>query len=169
MAGSRNGRYLSPIVEAALVGDPDPRRRVVYELDTRTGRYTGDTWSVRSGRDANVVGDASMTGDEEMLVVERDEFRGAASVTKRIDEIDLRREDDDGYVSRTLVLDVVKIASPDDLAAGAGYGTGNPFSLPVQSLGTVVQLRDGRLRYGPARCLPAPALTPRCDAPHGRP
>ena len=36
-AMSRDGRYLYPILEKALVGDRDPRRRVIAEFDTRQG------------------------------------------------------------------------------------------------------------------------------------
>jgi glycerophosphoryl diester phosphodiesterase len=145
MAGSRDGRYLYPITEGAFVDDPDQRRRTVYEFDTRAGRYTGRTWAYQADREANVLGDAFLTGRRELLVVERDDFQGEASVTKRVYRVDLARTDRDGFLTKTLVLDALKIANPDGLAAGDGYGTGDPFSLPVQSFETIVQLSDGRL------------------------
>jgi hypothetical protein len=43
MAKSPNGRYLYPIMEKGLVNDPDLRRRIIAEFDTRTERYTGRT------------------------------------------------------------------------------------------------------------------------------
>ena len=58
----RNGRYLYPILEKALVDDRDPRRRVISEFDTRHGRYTGRTWNYRVDTDANLVADAQMLG-----------------------------------------------------------------------------------------------------------
>ena len=48
MAASTDGRYLYPIVENALVNDSDKQRRVISEFDTRTGHYTGRTWSTGS-------------------------------------------------------------------------------------------------------------------------
>ena len=83
-----------------------------------------------------------------LLLVERDDFEGDQSVTKRVYEIDLSRTDHEGYVEKSLVLDALRIANPDLLGAGDGYGTGEVFSLPVQSFETVVRLRDGRLLIG---------------------
>lgn len=145
MAGSRDGRFLYPITEGAFVDDAQQRRRTIYEFDTSAGAYTGRTWAYQTHQDANVIGDAFLTGTRELLVIERDDFQGAAAVMKRVYRIDLDRTDADGYVRKTLVLDALKIANPDHLGAGDGYGTDDPFSLPVQSFETVVQLRDGRL------------------------
>ena len=80
-----------------------------------------------------------------LLLIERDDFEGDQSVTKRVYEVDLRRTDAEGYLEKTLVLDALRIANPDGIGAGDGYGTGEIFSLPVQSFETVVQLQDGRL------------------------
>ncbi|KQY45996.1 esterase-like activity of phytase family protein [Cellulomonas sp. Root137] len=145
LAGSRDGRFLYPITEGTFVDDAQQRRRTIYEFDTTTGAYTGRTWAYQTHQDANVIGDAFLTGKRELLVIERDDFQGAAAVMKRVYRIDLDRTDADGYVRKTLVLDALKIANPDHLGAGDGYGTDDPFSLPVQSFETVVQLRDGRL------------------------
>lgn len=144
LAGSRDGRYLYPVLEGALVGD-DPRDRVVRQFDTRAGRYTDRTWTYRVDTDANVVGDAFLVRGDELLLVERDDFDGAQSVTKRVYRVDLDEADRSGRLEKELVLDALKIANPHGLGAGDGYGTGDPFSLPVQSFETVVQLRDGRL------------------------
>ncbi|WP_203748785.1 esterase-like activity of phytase family protein [Cellulomonas chitinilytica] len=145
MAGSRDGRFLYPITEGAFVDDPVQRRRTIYEYDTTAGAYTGRTWAYQTHQDANVVGDAFMTGRHELLLIERDDFQGAASVMKRVYRVDLDTTGTDGFVEKTLVMDALKIANPDHLGAGDGYGTDDPFSLPVQSFETVVQLRDGRL------------------------
>ncbi|MDM7829833.1 esterase-like activity of phytase family protein [Cellulomonas edaphi] len=145
MAGSKDGRYLYPITEGAFVDDPLQRRRTISEFDTRTQRYTGVTWAYQTDQDANVVGDAFATGRHRMLVIERDDFQGEASVIKRVYALDLDRRDVDGFVRKMLVLDALKIANPHHIGGGDGYGTGDPFSLPVQSFETVVQLADGRL------------------------
>ena len=146
MAGSRDGRFLYPIIEGALRGETDQRRRVINEFDTRQNRYTGRTWDYQVDTDANLVADAFMTGPRSMLIVERDDFDGPASVTKRIYAIDLKGGP--GYVEKSLVVDVLKVANPHLIGDGDGYGTGDPWSLPVQSFETVVQLADGNLLIG---------------------
>jgi glycerophosphoryl diester phosphodiesterase len=36
------------MLEGALVGDPEPRRRIVNEFDLTRGEYTGRSWSYRT-------------------------------------------------------------------------------------------------------------------------
>ncbi|MEF3403885.1 esterase-like activity of phytase family protein [Agromyces sp. CCNWLW203] len=145
LASSVNGRYLYPIVEGSYADDADLRRREILEFDTKAGAYTGRTWNYETDQDANVIGDAFAVRNGVLLLVERDDFEGDQSVTKRIYEVDLTRSDAEGKLEKTLVLDALRIANPDLLGAGDGYGTGDPFSLPVQSFETVVQLKNGDL------------------------
>lgn len=151
VAASGDGRTLYPIVEGSLADDAQPRRRYIYEFDTRTKRYTGRTWQYETDRDANVIGDAFMSGRNEIVLIERDDFQGPASVTKRLYSIDLRRTDRDGYVEKSLVADLLRIANPagigTTLAPGA-YGVGDPFAFAGQSVEVVQPLGDGRLVVG---------------------
>src|SRR6478735_1641816 len=144
MGGSPDGRYLYPVVEGALNDDADKRRRWIYQYDVRAGAYTGKRWAYQTDQEANVVGDAFMTGRNTLLLVERDDFDGPAAVTKRVYQIDLGRTDRDGYVEKGLLFDALGVSNPDLIGAGTGYGTGEQWSLPVQSFETIVRLRDGR-------------------------
>ena len=145
LAASANGRYLYPIIEGSYADETDLRRREIHEFDTRRGAYTGRTWSYQTDQEPNVIGDAFTVRNNVLLIVERDDFEGDQAVTKRIYEVDLRRADAQGYLEKTLVVDALRIANPDGIGGGGGYGTGEVFSLPVQSFETVVQLKDGRL------------------------
>jgi glycerophosphoryl diester phosphodiesterase len=147
MSASPDGRYLYPVIENGLVGD-DERRRVVHELDTRRGEYTGRTWSYQVDAPGNLVGDAFTVGRGKLWFVERDNFDGPAAVTKRVYEVDLRRTDAEGNLRKELVLDALKIANPRGIDAGEGYGLGETYALPVQSFETVLRLRDGRVLLG---------------------
>ncbi|AEE45438.1 esterase-like activity of phytase family protein [Cellulomonas fimi] len=145
LAMSSDGRRLYPVVEGAFTDDPQQRRRWVYEFDTRTQTYTGRTWQYETDATANVVGDAQWVGKDRLWLVERDDHEGAAAVTKRVYEVDLRRTDRDGYAPKTLVLDALRIADPDGVSAGGGYGTGETFAFPVQSFETIVPLGRDRV------------------------
>lgn len=142
MAQSTDRRYLYPILEKSLVGDTDDRRRVVAELDTRTGRYTARTWSYRTDSAADLVADAQFTTDGRLLVLERDDLDGPAALTKKVYEVRMLR---DGTTSKKLVVDLLKIADPRGISDGGGWGTGPQFSFGFQSVETLVPLSRGRL------------------------
>lgn len=147
MAGSRQGRYLYPILEGYLNGD-NPRRRVIYQFDTRKQRYTGRTWSYQTDTDDSLAADAFAIDDHRMLILERDDFWGPKSVIKRVYQIDLRREDRSGMLRKNLLVDLLKIANPNKIGQATdpgAYGVGDPFSFPFQSVETLVGLKDGRL------------------------
>jgi glycerophosphoryl diester phosphodiesterase len=148
MARSEDGDVLYPIVEGALVNDSLQRRRLIYEFDTRTEEYTGRSWQYETDQDANVVGDAFTVSNDRLLVIERDDFEGSAAVTKRLYEVNLRKLDNRRFVTKKLVVDLLKIANPHRIGTKRSpdsYGVGNPFSFPMQSVETVLQLHDGRI------------------------
>ncbi len=147
MAGSKNGRYLYPILEGYLNGD-DMRRRVISEFDTRLNRYTGRTWSYQTDTDGNYVADAFMVSGRTMLIMERDNFWGPKAVTKRVYKINLDTAEKSGFLAKELVVDLLKIDNPAGIGTKTdpgAYGVGTTFSFPFQSVETIVQLKDGRL------------------------
>nr|WP_285179498.1 hypothetical protein [Micrococcus terreus]MDK7701317.1 hypothetical protein [Micrococcus terreus] len=80
--------------------------------------------------------------------MERDDFWEPESITKKVYSVDLRKVDDRGYLEKDLVVDLLDIANPPGIgeeADGDAYGVGDPFSFPMQSVETIVQLKDGRL------------------------
>lgn len=142
MAQSTDKRYLYPITEQGLVNDPDARRRVVSEFDTRTGRYTSRTWSYQVDTGADLVADAQITTRGKLLVLERDNFDGPSAVTKKVYEVRLGKH---GETTKSLVVDLLKISDPKGISTGGGWGTGREFSFGFQSVETLVPLSGGRL------------------------
>ncbi|MET0929574.1 MAG: esterase-like activity of phytase family protein [Aeromicrobium sp.] len=142
MAQSTDKRYLYPVTENSLVDDADKRRRVISEFDTRSGRYTSRTWSYQTDTDADLVADAQITTRGKLLVLERDNFDGPSSVTKKVYEVRLGKR---GTTTKSLVVDLLKIADPRQISAGGGWGTGRQFSFGFQSVETLVPLSGGRL------------------------
>lgn len=145
MAQSPDRRHLYPIVENSLVNDADKRRRVISEFDTRTNRYTGRTWTYHVDADANLVADAQMTRSGRLLVLERDNFDGPNAVTKRVYEVRLDKTGTSAPLTKSLVVDLLKIADPRGISDGGGWGTGEQFSFGFQSVETLVPLSGDRL------------------------
>ncbi|GEO96854.1 hypothetical protein KTU01_29770 [Kocuria turfanensis] len=151
MAASKDGRHLYPVLEGAVVGDDDQRRRWIFEFDAERREYTGRTWAYETDTDANLVGDAFMTKKNRLIILERDDFDGPEAVTKRIYAIDLRRTDDAGHLEKELVVDLLGIANPAGIGAETSpgaYGVDEQFSFPFQSVEVLLQLQDGRLLIG---------------------
>jgi glycerophosphoryl diester phosphodiesterase len=143
MAQSPDRRYLYPVLEKAVVGDVDARRRVVREFDTRTNRYTSRSWEYRVDADANLVADAQMTTRGTLLVLERDDLDGPRAVTKKVYEV--RLGTGPTAVRKRLVVDLLSIRDDKGLSDGGGWGTGRQFSFGFQSVETLVPLSGGRL------------------------
>ena len=151
VAASPNLKSMYPIVEGSFADETILRRRFVYEFDVRSQAYTGRTWQYRTDADANVIGDAVMIDRQHMLLIERDDFEGAESVTKRLYLIDLHDTDKDGFLKKRLVVDLLRIANPDHVGDGrpaGGFGLGDPFSFPLQSVETLAWLGNGRILVG---------------------
>jgi glycerophosphoryl diester phosphodiesterase len=151
MAASADGTTLYPIVEGSFIDDPVQRRRFIYEFDTSTETYTGRTWQYETDTDTNVIGDAFTVRHGRILLIERDDFDGPAAVTKRLYEIDLQHTDPDGFVDKTLVVDLLAIANPDGIgttSSPGAYGVDDPFSFPLVSVEVVLELSDGRILVG---------------------
>ena len=150
MALSIDGKTLYPMLEGALIGDSDPRRRIVNEFDLGQREYTGRTWWYRT--DAAfpnaVIGDMTALDEHRFVLIERDDFQGADARQKKIYLVDLRRVDADGYLEKRLVLDLLRIQDPDGVSLPARpgeFGVGDPFSFPLQSVESLEVLGGERL------------------------
>ena len=82
-----------------------------------------------------------------MLVIERDQEQGERALFKRIDLVDLRQTDADGYLPKGQIIDLLAIGDPSGIAQPArqgDVGTGNPFRFPFVTIESVVHL-DGNV------------------------
>jgi glycerophosphoryl diester phosphodiesterase len=150
MALSIDGRTLYPMLEGALVGESDPRRRYINEFDVRSGAYTGRRWQYRTDAafPGAVIGDMTALDQHRFVLIERDDLQGVQAQQKKIYLVDLRRVDAEGYLEKRLVLDLLAIRDPDgiSLPARAGeFGVGALFSFPLQSVESLEVLGGERL------------------------
>jgi hypothetical protein len=150
MALSRDGKKLYPMLEGALRNETDPRRRILNDFDLKRGRYTERKWQYRvdAAFPNAVIGDLTAVDDHRFVLIERDDLQGAQALQKKIYLVDLRRTDSEGYLEKTLVLDLLSIRDPNGISLPARpgeFGVGDPFSFPLQSVESLEILDDRHL------------------------
>jgi hypothetical protein len=148
MALATDRRTLYPVLEGPLVGDPDQLRRWVSEFDVRRGRYTPRRRQYRVEQAGNLVADFTALDDDRFVVLERDNAEGVAAAFKKVFVVDLDETDADGFLVKREVLDLLNIADPRliSLPGRPGdIGLGDPFSMPYETIESVLPLGDNRL------------------------
>lgn len=147
-AMATDGRYLYPIFEGYLDEATDKRVRVISQFDTETGKYTGKTWNYVAEGDDALIGDAFITRDGRLLVLERDDFRGSEAQLKKVFEVeDFADAKAGSTLKKDLMADLLNIANPGKIGMvsdARAYGVGDPFQFALLSVETITQLEDGR-------------------------
>lgn len=147
-AMATDGRYLYPIFEGYLDEATDKRVRVLSQFDTESGEYTGKTWNYVAEGDDALIGDAFITRDGRLLVLERDDFRGSEAQLKKVFEVeDFADAKAGSTLKKDLMADLLDIANPGKIGMvsdARAYGVGDPFQFALLSVETIVQLEDGR-------------------------
>ena len=150
MAISIDGKTLYPVLEGALIGESDPRRRIINEFDIPSRSYTARKWQyhVDAAFPNALIGDFTALDEHRFVLIERDDFQGAEARQKKVYLVDLRRVGPDGFLEKQLVLDLLNIPDPDGIslpARSGELGVGNPFSFPVQSVESLEVLNGERI------------------------
>mgnify|MGYP002719530645 CR=1 FL=1 len=147
-AMATDGRYLYPIFEGYLDDALNKRVRVISQFDTQTRAYTGKTWNYLAEGDDALIGDAFLTKDGRLLVLERDDFRGSDAQLKKVFEIENFAQTAAGTtLKKELLADLLNIANPGKIGMvsdARAYGVGDPFQFALLSVETIIQLEDGR-------------------------
>jgi hypothetical protein len=148
MAMSKDGKTLYPMLEGALTTDVDQRRRLIFEFDLTSERYTGRSWQVRFDTAGNSLGDLTELDEHRLVMIERDPPSGPAAAFKRVFVLDLRDVGPDGFLVKRPVLDMLNIPDPNliSLPARPGdFGLGDPFRFPFETIESVLPLDGERL------------------------
>jgi len=147
-AMATDGRYLYPIFEGYLDEATDKRVRVISQFDTETGKYTGKTWDYLAEDDDALIGDAFLTKDGRLLMLERDDFLGSEAQLKKVFEVkDFADAKAGSTLKKDLMADLLNIANPGKIGMvsdARAYGVGDPFQFALLSVETIIQLEDGR-------------------------
>ena len=150
MALSVDGKTLYPVLEGALIGESDPRRRIINEFDIGTRSYTARKWQyhVDAAFPNALISDFAALDEHRFVLIERDGFQGAQAEQKKVYLVDLRRTGPDGFLEKRLVLDLLTIPDPDGISLPARpgeFGVGSLFSFPLESVESLAVLNGERI------------------------
>ncbi len=115
MAVSPSGDMLYPMLESTVQGDPEKSLRI-YQFDVNAERYTGMFYRYQLDEGATSIGDMAAVNDHEFLVVERNlAIKIEDKPFKKIYLIDINRINNDNFVQKRELVDLMQIQDPSDL------------------------------------------------------
>ena len=114
MAFSPDRKTLYPLLEGAVEGDPEDALRI-YKFDATTSTYTALVGFYQTSVPGHAIGDFTPINDSEFLVIERDGKQGDEAKFKKIFKVDISKMDENGYVEKSEVVDLLNIQDPNDL------------------------------------------------------
>ena len=149
MAMTPDGKYLYAALEGATLADPDQNRRHVYEFSIVDESLTGRTWEYRTSQPAYMVSDMAALDEHRLVLIERDGGLGVTALFRKVDLVDLRHVDQDGFLASSTVVDLTAIPDPDLVSLPAIHPgdvrLGNPFAVVCESVETVHPILGDRL------------------------
>jgi len=140
MALSVDETKLYPMLERALVDDPYQDRRIIYEFDLQTQRFTGRKWHYRAESPKHAIGELVAINKNELLVIERDGKQGEEAKFKELFKININRLDAQGFVYKEEVADLLNIADPRSISLPGregDIGLGKTFRFPFVTIEAV--------------------------------
>lgn len=162
MAISPDGKWLYPMLEGEL---EDKLKGVVPGLNIYTfninetlfvNNHAGTpSFRYRLDKGATAIGDFTMFSDTGGLVIERDSGERDKALLKKIYQVDLEQLDEDGFLLKTLVVDLLNIHDPYDLNQDGDELFSFPFwtieGLVVLNATTLGIVNDNNYPLGQAR------------------
>jgi hypothetical protein len=141
MALSPEGTVLLPMLEGSLPGQDGQLN--IYEFDLSRGAYTHSDprhppHKYRRNPDATAIGDFTLFSGTRGIVIERDDGQGPEARFKKLFLVDLARTDEQGFLIKEELADLLDIADPDDVS---GFGTGR-FDFPFWTTEGVIVVDD---------------------------
>ena len=137
MAFSPDRSTAYPMLEGPVAGDPANSRRI-YEFDLESGEYQDLIGFYGTEEPSHAIGDFTPINETEFLVIERDGSQADLDGFKKIFKIDLSNIDEDGFVEKEEVVDLLNIPDPDDLN-GDGETT---YTMPFVTIEDVLVLDE---------------------------
>ncbi|MGF1507914.1 MAG: esterase-like activity of phytase family protein [Myxococcota bacterium] len=114
MAFSPDRSILYPVLEGTVDGDPEGAVRI-YEFDANASEYTGFVGFYQLDQPNHAIGDITPVNENEFLIIERDGGQAESAEFKKIFLIDFSEVDEDGFVAKRELVDLLLILDPRDL------------------------------------------------------
>ena len=147
MAISANGRFLTVVVEGAVVGD-DPLARRIYRYDTGDGTFSRLP-DYRVDVAAHMVADVQALDEHRLILIERDT---AVATNRHVYVVDTDQVTPLGTATKTELLDLAAIPDPDGVSLPAIHagdvGLGDPFRVMCESIEAIHVVSHAELLLG---------------------
>ena len=135
MALNKSGDKLYTLLEGTVAGDAAKSLRI-NEFDLASESFTSTVFKYQLDARGTNIGDMTAIDDHNFLVIERDGSSGNPDGFKKIFKIDTAHLDANGFATKTEVVDLMKLADPNDLN-GDGKTT---FNFPYVTIEDVLIL-----------------------------
>ncbi|WP_299402242.1 alkaline phosphatase [Acaryochloris sp. IP29b_bin.148] len=126
LAISPDRQTFYPMLEGTVEGDPDGSLRI-YEFDAASSEYQGLLGRYQLDDASHVIGDFTVVNTDEYLVIERDNNQGEEAAFKKIFKVNLSEVDENGFVLKEELVDLLNIRDPNDLNGDSDTSFEFPF------------------------------------------
>lgn len=118
MAISVDGKWLYPMLEGPLEGAGPGLNIYTFKISEQlfvNSNAFQPSFRYRLDEAASAIGDFTMYSNTAGLVLERDSEEGINALLKKAYQVDFNKLDEDGFLIKTLVADLLNIKDPHDL------------------------------------------------------
>jgi len=166
MGQSKDGLLLYPMLEGELMNANAGLN--IYTFDIEAKQFVNadaeqPSYRYRLDQGSTAVGDFTMYSDSAGLMIERDSKEGAEAQSKKIYRVDFNELDKDGFLDKTLLVDLLAIEDPNDLNHDGQITFSFPFwtieGLLVINASTLAIANDNNYPAGRARSSTEPDNT----------
>ncbi len=158
MAISPDGKWLYPMLEGGLKDTEAGLNIYTFDLEQQVffnNHANQPSYRYRLDNGATAIGDFTLYSKTQGLVIERDSKQGENALIKKIYKVDFKQLDADGFLIKTLLVDLLEIKDPHDLNRDGESQFSFPFwtieGLVVLNRTTVGIVNDNNYPFGQAR------------------
>jgi hypothetical protein len=158
MAISTDGKRLYPLLEGEVQGTGTGLNIFTFDIINRrflNSHASQPSYRYRLDEKATAIGDFTLFSATVGLVIERDSGENKAARLKKIYMVDFENVDEDGFLVKTLVADLLDIDDPHDLDKDGQAHFTFPFwtieGLAVLNRTTLGIVNDNNYPLGQAR------------------